>query len=54
MSPRRQRNRERMIQIILKTARAIMRENGVAALSCKSWPDAWKCARPRFITTSQA
>lgn len=33
ISPRRQRNRERMIQAILETARAIMRENGVAALS---------------------
>jgi AcrR family transcriptional regulator len=33
MSPRRQRNRERMIQTILETARAIMREDGVAALS---------------------
>jgi AcrR family transcriptional regulator len=32
-SPRRQRNRERTIQIILETARAIMRERGVAALS---------------------
>jgi AcrR family transcriptional regulator len=33
LSPRRQRNRERMIQAILDTARAIMREKGVAALT---------------------
>lgn len=33
LSPRRQRNRELMIQAILDTARAIMREEGVAALS---------------------
>ena len=33
MSSRRQRNRELMIQDILDTARAIMREEGVAALS---------------------
>lgn len=33
ISPRRKRNRERTIQTILKTAREIMRENGVAALS---------------------
>ena len=33
ISPRRQRNRERMIQEILDTARNIMREKGVAALS---------------------
>jgi AcrR family transcriptional regulator len=33
MSPRRQRNRERTIQIILDTAREIMREHGAAALS---------------------
>lgn len=33
LSPRRQRNRELMIQTILETARAIMREEGVAALS---------------------
>jgi len=33
MSPRRRRNRERMMQTILDTARAIMREEGVAALS---------------------
>lgn len=33
MSPRRQRNRELMIQTILDTARIIMREEGVAALS---------------------
>lgn len=32
-SPRRQRNRERTIQSILDTARAIMREEGVAALT---------------------
>jgi AcrR family transcriptional regulator len=32
-SPRRQRNRDLMIQTILETARAIMREEGVAALS---------------------
>ena len=33
LSPRRQRNRQAMIDSILTTARAIMRENGVAALS---------------------
>lgn len=33
MSPRRQRNRELMIQTILDTARSIMRQEGVAALS---------------------
>lgn len=33
MSPRRQRNRERMIQDILDTAREIMRENGAASLT---------------------
>jgi AcrR family transcriptional regulator len=33
LSPRRQRNRDLMIQSILETARAIMREKGVAALS---------------------
>jgi AcrR family transcriptional regulator len=33
LSPRRQRNHERMVQIILDTARQYMRENGVAALS---------------------
>jgi AcrR family transcriptional regulator len=33
MSPRRQRNRDLMIHTILDTARAIMREEGVAALS---------------------
>lgn len=33
LSPRRQRNRELMIQAILDTARTIMREEGVAALS---------------------
>lgn len=33
LSPRRQRNRDRMIQTILDTSREIMRENGVAALS---------------------
>ena len=33
MSPRRQRNRDAMIQTILDTARAIMRAEGVAALS---------------------
>jgi AcrR family transcriptional regulator len=33
MSPRRQRNRERMIQEILSTARSIMRENGAASLT---------------------
>ena len=33
LSPRRQRNRDLMIQAILETARAIMREKGVAALS---------------------
>lgn len=33
MSARRQRNRDTMIQTILDTARAIMREEGVAALS---------------------
>jgi AcrR family transcriptional regulator len=33
MSPRRRRNRERTIQTILDTARAIMRENGAAALT---------------------
>lgn len=33
MSPRRQRNRERMIQDILNTAREIMRENGAASLT---------------------
>ena len=33
MTPRRQRRRERTIQTILDTARAIMREQGVAALS---------------------
>lgn len=33
MSPRRQRNRERTIQTILETARTIMCENGVAALT---------------------
>jgi AcrR family transcriptional regulator len=33
LSPRRRRNRERMIQAILDHARRIMRENGVAALS---------------------
>lgn len=33
VSPRRLRNRERMLQTILETARAIMREKGVAALS---------------------
>jgi AcrR family transcriptional regulator len=33
LSPRRRRNREVMIQTILDTARAIMREDGVAALS---------------------
>ena len=32
-SPHRQRNRERMIEDILDTSRAIMQENGVAALS---------------------
>lgn len=32
-SPRRQRNRDLMIQTILDTARAIMRQDGVAALS---------------------
>ncbi len=32
-SPRRQRNRERMIQEILDTAREIMRENGAASLT---------------------
>ena len=33
MSPRRQRNREQMIATILDTARSIMRQEGVAALS---------------------
>jgi AcrR family transcriptional regulator len=33
LSPRRQRNREAMVETILDTARAIMREQGVAALS---------------------
>jgi AcrR family transcriptional regulator len=33
LSPRRQRNRDLMVQTILDTARAIMREEGVAALS---------------------
>lgn len=33
LSPRRQRNRDMMVQSILETARAIMREEGVAALS---------------------
>jgi len=33
LSPRRQRSREHMLQTILDTARGIMRENGVAALS---------------------
>jgi AcrR family transcriptional regulator len=33
LSPRRQRNRDTMVQSILETARAIMREEGVAALS---------------------
>jgi AcrR family transcriptional regulator len=33
LSPRRQRNRDRMLQNILETARLIMREKGVAALS---------------------
>ena len=33
MSPHRQRNRDRMIQSILETARIIMHEEGVAALS---------------------
>jgi AcrR family transcriptional regulator len=33
LSPRRQRNRDVMVQSILETARAIMREEGVAALS---------------------
>ena len=33
MSPRRQRNRERMMASILEAARGIMREEGVAALS---------------------
>jgi AcrR family transcriptional regulator len=33
LSPRRQRNREHMIREILETARAIMREKGVAGLS---------------------
>ncbi len=33
LSPRRQRTRDNMIQTILDTARAIMREQGVAALS---------------------
>ena len=33
MSPRRQRNHERMIETILETARIIMRENGVASLT---------------------
>lgn len=33
ISPRRQRNRDLMIQTILETARSIMREEGVAALS---------------------
>lgn len=33
MSPRRQRNRDLMIQTILDTARSVMREEGVAALS---------------------
>ena len=33
LSPRRQRTRDLMIESILDTARAIMRENGVAALS---------------------
>ena len=33
LSPRRQRNREHMIREILETARVIMREKGVAALS---------------------
>ena len=33
MSPRRQRTRDLMIETILETARAIMREEGVAALS---------------------
>jgi AcrR family transcriptional regulator len=33
LSPRRQRNRQRTIQSILETAREIMREKGVAALS---------------------
>lgn len=33
LSPRRQRNRDLMVKTILETARAIMREEGVAALS---------------------
>jgi AcrR family transcriptional regulator len=33
LSPRRQRNRERMIETILETARGIMREQGVAGLT---------------------
>ncbi|MFN2232779.1 MAG: TetR/AcrR family transcriptional regulator [Anaerolineales bacterium] len=33
ISPRRRRNRERMIQEILNTARRIMRENGAASLT---------------------
>ena len=33
LSPRRQRNRDLMVQTILDTARAIMQEDGVAALS---------------------
>src|SRR5262249_20768754 len=33
LSPRRQRNRDAMMQTILETARSIMREQGVAALS---------------------
>ncbi len=33
LSPRRQRNRDLMVQSILETARSIMRDEGVAALT---------------------